>query len=352
MRTYESHHRPPTGWLARATISGFVAIGVSTIALVIVSGVAGALGEAYRESNVVFTWMYELTHNPLVELASASLFASLALQMTFGMFWAIIYALWAQPRLRHTPGWQAGMLFSMLPYALSVVLFLPAAGAGLFGSNLGAGPLPLVGNLLLHLIWGATLGAGYGAGSDRTESVEDVDQQEPYESVRLRGAETGAARGILLGAVAGGAIGVVLGIVFKPASSELLIGSWPVAMGVGGALAGGAVGALIGSLAGLGSGEEFEYEDLPPVTGQPIAAALLPLGVIAVVATLVVSIGSLLLTSAVGMPHEDLHHVGPVTLDGYYTGPILVGLGILTIVIVVAVVLDRAGRGESEHVHP
>jgi hypothetical protein len=167
--------RRPEGWLARATIAGFVALGVSTVVLVIVSGIAGSLGEVYRGTNVLFDWMYGLTHNPVVELGRASIFASLAVHMTVGMFWAVLYALWFEPRLRQFPGWQAGVLYSGLPWIFSIFVFLPVTGAGLLGSELKAGPLPLLGNMILHMLWGATLGAGYSAGADRVEAVADAE---------------------------------------------------------------------------------------------------------------------------------------------------------------------------------
>src|SRR5688572_21910529 len=91
----------------RAIIAGFVALGVSTVTLVVVSGVAGALGEVYRDQNILFRWMYELTHNPVVELGREKVFASLAVHLIFGMIWALLYAFAFEPRLRHLPGWQA-----------------------------------------------------------------------------------------------------------------------------------------------------------------------------------------------------------------------------------------------------
>ena len=338
------------GRLGRAIIAGFVALAVSTVSLVIVSGVAGALGEAFRGQGLFFQWMYELTHNPVVELGRGELFAALAVHLFFGMVWALLYALAFEPRLRHYPGWLSGALFSMLPFFLSVVLFLPITGAGFFGTNLQAGPLPLIGNLILHLIYGATLGAGYAA--DRYVPLDDLEDTEvdmAAQRATMRRAETDAARGILIGALFGGTLGVVSGGVLPFSSAESLVGNWSVALGVGGALVGGAVGALIGSMAGLTT-PEAEVIDAPPMAGQPISAALLPLGVIIVVAALIVSIGSLLLTVA-GDVHK-IHEVDVATtfLNPYYVPAIIAGLGILTAIVGGATVLHlRLPRHRNHH---
>ena len=44
-----------------------------------------------------------------------------------------------------------------------MIIFLPLAGGGLLGLGLGAGPLPILGNLLVHLVYGVTLGFLYPA---------------------------------------------------------------------------------------------------------------------------------------------------------------------------------------------
>jgi hypothetical protein len=346
----QSHTTPAerqgSGQMGRAIIAGFVALGVSTVALVIFSGLAGSLGEVYRDRGFLFEWMYQLTHNEIVERGRGQVFASLAVHLFFGMLWALLYALVFEPRLREYPGWLSGALFAMLPFFLSVVVFLPMTGGGLFGSELGAGPLPLIGNLILHLIYGATLGAGYAA--DRyapMDFTEDGPADQAAQRATMRRAESGAATGILIGAGVGGLTGVVLGYLLPFSSGAALVGSWPVALGVAGALAGGAVGALIGSMTGLTEPEAVDREHAAPSGGQPVSAALLPLGVIALVATLIVSIGSLLLTVAGSDPHA-AREAGQY----FYLWPIVVGLGILTLIVGGAAALDMLlPRAEEEH---
>lgn len=62
--------------------------------------------------------------------------------------------------------WLRGMLFSIAPWLVMMIVMMPMAGAGFFGLNLGmAGPVM---TLVLHLIFGAVLGAVYGARAART----------------------------------------------------------------------------------------------------------------------------------------------------------------------------------------
>ncbi len=336
--------RRPSGWLARAIIAGFVALGVSTVVLVMASAAAGAIGELYRDSNVITQWMFGLTHNPVVELGRGRLFVSLAVHLVVGMFWAIVYALVYQPRNRHYPDWLAGVQFSMIPFVFSLVIFLPATGGGFAGTDLGAGPLPILGNLILHIIYGATLGTLYGADADRADTRGKTEAQVAHQMLTLGRAESSAARGILVGAALGALAGVGLAYVLPFSTVEQLVSNWPLAMGVTGALAGGAVGALIGSMVGLTDPEA------PAISGpaalsnepQPVAAALIPLGVILVVACLIVTIGSALLT--VG----DTHIFGR---ERGYNQAIALGLGILTVVSLGAAWLSRGGERPDEPRH-
>jgi hypothetical protein len=328
--------RRPVGWLSRATIAGFIALGLSTVALVAAFVLTSAIGELAGGSNMstVTVWMYELANNPVVERGRGSLVASLALHMVFGLFWAVVYALLFEPRLRQYAGWQAGLIFSLLPYLLSVAVFLPITGGGLFGSALGAGPLPLVGNLILHFIYGATLGAIYGSGADRVESAGDTEAEQVRQSLTLGRAEASAARGIIIGGSLGAVAGVLFAAAFPAIQLERLVGSWPLAMGVAGALSGAAVGALVGSLMGLTDPSAPSYAE-PPSTGLGTAAALIPLGVVGFVATMIVTLGSALLT--VG----DTHHFGK--RQGYDQA-IILGLLILAVIVTGATILSRGPR--------
>ena len=62
-------------------------------------------------------------------------------------------------RIPGTKAWQKGILFAIGAWVLMMVGPMPMAGAGLFGSHLGmAAPVM---TLMLHILFGAVLGASY-----------------------------------------------------------------------------------------------------------------------------------------------------------------------------------------------
>lgn len=74
------------------------------------------------------------------------------------IMWGILFAL-IEPSV---PGgyWRRGVIFSIGAWLLMMIIPMPMAGAGLFGLNLGIGAP--VATLVLHIIFGAVLGAVYG----------------------------------------------------------------------------------------------------------------------------------------------------------------------------------------------
>src|SRR3954469_17480874 len=89
------------------------------------------------------------------------------------------------------------MVFALVPFLLSVVVFFPIMDAGVLGKDLGAGPLPVVGNLILHLIYGATLGTLYSVDLERWLDGSYADR------AFNRKAEQYAAIGLVIGAPVG-----------------------------------------------------------------------------------------------------------------------------------------------------
>ena len=241
---------------ARAIVSGFVATVALVITFILAYGLAVVLSgvelvqrrgaEGFRD------YFYGLTHNQLIDSAYDNLYFALALHLAAGLVWALIYAYVAEPRLSG-PGWFRGIVFSFVPWILSLVVFLPIVGGGFFGSQLNAGPLPIIGNLILHLVYGASLGLLYSPFGDRLVDSMTESDFTPEEAERsLRQSEALQARGILAGLVVGIVIGVVGAVIAASAGPETeVLGVSPLAFATASTLIGAAFGGLIGSLAGL-----------------------------------------------------------------------------------------------------
>src|SRR5207245_2183156 len=74
-----------------------------------------ANGAADSQGDIVRRWLYELTHNKVVEFSSASPAYALILHVVLGIIWALVYARFVEGnrRLRwwvgDGPGWSRGM---------------------------------------------------------------------------------------------------------------------------------------------------------------------------------------------------------------------------------------------------
>src|SRR5262249_13946515 len=142
-----------------------------------------------------------------------TLFIDIFIDVFVGLFWACLYVLYFDrllqgpewPQFVRRRGWARGMTFALLPWALSILLFLPVAGGGFLGFGLGAGPLPIVGNLILHLVYGAVLG-GFHALGDVAEPQGRIHllEHQPVLDDGERGAALGIIIGVFLGLILGG----------------------------------------------------------------------------------------------------------------------------------------------------
>jgi hypothetical protein len=130
------------------------------------------------------------------------------------------------------------MQFSLVPWLLSLIIFLPFMGGGVLGMGIGAGPLPILGNLILHLVYGAVLGSAYA------EAAEDWLDDTEVDHLNAAAAERGAAIGLVAGLVPG----LVLGWLVAPAFDDLV---GRPATGIGVAFIGAVIGLAIGSFAGM-----------------------------------------------------------------------------------------------------
>ena len=106
----------------------------------------------------------------------------LALVFVSEFGWAVVYSHLAVPLLR-IPPWLRGLAFSALPSAVSLLVVLPLLGAGPLGLGLGAGVVPLAGEVLRNGLFGVALAASY--------SLLRVARQRPARAVAAADALTG-----------------------------------------------------------------------------------------------------------------------------------------------------------------
>ena len=282
-------------WLSDGIIAGFVAIGTATavlfIAYVLANGAADSQGDVFRQ------WLFQLTHNEVVSFSSGRPAYALAIHVVLGVIWALIYARFVEGNralswwIGRGPGWERGMRFAILPWLFSLVVLLPAAMVNMLGWALSAGPLVPLGNLILHLIYGFTLGQLYDSSSDELAAAT---LEDPLNRQVVAHSEDVGAAGIVVGAIVGALVGVGLGIVLPPVLPNVDFGGWEAALAVGGILAGGAVGGIVGSFAGLPQAppdpadvdDPFRYHVLP---------FLIPPVVIVIIIAIITTLGTTLL---------------------------------------------------------
>jgi hypothetical protein len=239
--TVEYRSGPRRRWLADAIIAGFVAIGTSIAALMVAYVVAN--GAADSQGDLVRRWLWQLTHNQVVAFSSGSPAYALALHVVLGIIWAIVYARFVDGNralrwwIGDGPGWSRGMRFALLPWLVSLLVLLPAAAINMLDWALSAGPLVPLGNLVLHLIYGFTLGQLYDPSADEPAVGADLAYAEPMQRQAVEHSEDFGAAGILVGAVVGAAVGIGMAIILPPVLPNVDFGGWEAALAVGGILA-------------------------------------------------------------------------------------------------------------------
>jgi len=226
-------------WLPSGIIAGFAATVVMSIVLIIGYLTADLIAD--QDASTISQWFYGLTHNTLTDDTFALPVGAISLNLLVGVFWALVYAAVFEPRMGGS-GWWQGVKFSLLPWLLSLVVFFPLVGAGFFGASLEAGPLPAIGNLILHLAYGATLGSIYAI-------PENSGLAQVHDNPRMAGwIDEGLAVGLAAGLMVGLIFGALVGLIVNygdVTSTELTL-----AGGVFGMLGGAIVGPLIGLEAG------------------------------------------------------------------------------------------------------
>lgn len=217
-------------WLTDGLVSGFVATFAMTVVLVAAYAFWRSVGSI--DGSGLSRWFYALSNNLVTERTTDQVALSIAANLAMGLILAVIYAYFVEPRLSG-PGWRRGMQFALIPWLLSLLVFLPLVGGGFLGLGLGAGFLPILGNLVLHMVYGAVLGAVYDLTLDDGVEASEIEHRNSAKAER------------------GAAIGVVAGLVLG------LLGGWLLSPQLAGDLGQGAVllaGALIGAAGGLAAG--------------------------------------------------------------------------------------------------
>lgn len=229
-----------TDWVRISVIAGFIATFMMTATMTAGYLFANAVGDA--DGATMLQWFEALSGNEVVDRVGESFAVGMVLNLIVGLVWALIYGRLAEPMLRG-PGWWQGVQFAMIPFLLSILVFFPLMGAGFLGMDLDAGPLPVIGNFVLHVVYGAALGFFFAI-EEGSGISEDHNEHEAAAS-----AERGAAMGVL----AGGVIGAIGGFLVAPGMDELA--GRPV-ITLAGILTGAAVGTLVGSLMGMTTDED------------------------------------------------------------------------------------------------
>lgn len=214
--------QPKGDWLARSYVCGYFASTAMLIVLMV------AFMGMLILSGTDASWAQSLTNNTLTVAAKNSPFTSITLHFMAGVLLALGYGAFFHDKVKG-PSWQKGIVYAMGPFLISVLVFFPMVGAGFLGFKLGAGPLPLMGNMILHAAYGLTLGVTYGF-------LTDVDSNVVQSS----------ARKAAIGLTGGGILG--FGIAYALTSGTMGINAaW---FQMSGALVGSALGCLIGVVSG------------------------------------------------------------------------------------------------------
>jgi hypothetical protein len=232
-------------WLSDSLLSGFVATVAMSAALAGAYGLANSVGD--QTGNRVERWLYALSHNEITDRANDSLVLAIGLNLILGLVFAVVYGM-IEHRLPGRAGWQRGMLFSLPLWLISIVLFFPVMDAGLFGGDLDAGPLAIIGNLILHLIYGAVLGSLYAVDVD---AWLDGSREDHATALDMQ-------RDTMIGVLGGAVVGFVAGVLLRDQFDSAMNESMTMLVG---ALAGAAIGGLVGSVM-----TEEHHDRTPPDT--------------------------------------------------------------------------------------
>src|SRR5947209_8292396 len=194
-------HPRHIGWVSRAVVSGFLGSLAALLVLVAAFAFASAVGSTNPDGNFFSAWAYNLANNKVTNLVTTvHVVQAVGLHIVAGIVWAAIYAAIVEPNLRGH-GWFKGLVFAIVPLLFSLFVFLPIVGAGVAGMSVGAGPLPWIGAVLLHAVYGVVMGETYAL-ADGEGILGGVDSTQAKAFTRVE-------RDMAVGLVAGAIIGAI-----------------------------------------------------------------------------------------------------------------------------------------------
>ena len=252
IRTYSA-----TDPFARALVAGFIA---ATATLLLVGPVWGAamLVAAHSFSapgwaTPALVWLQVLPKTGLLDPTRPTLYQALGLYFAAGLLWGPVYTHIFSVRLTSLQ-WERGLVFACVPWLFSSLVLLPMAGGGLLGLGFGAGPLPLIGSLVLYAVYGVALTRLTGPVGDL---VPGYAAPRDMQAAASHSAEVGAAAGVVAGLVVGAAFGLSLIGVFHSVGVPGGPSMHPLGLFAGSTFVGGGLGGLIGSFLGLTRAEAY-----------------------------------------------------------------------------------------------
>lgn len=183
----------------RAILAGFCGSTLAVIVLLFSHIFAQILSQGLEQ----FTLVHALVDNDLTVAVANNLYLTVLAHFVIGLGFAVMYAKIVD-QLPGANSWRSGLIFSSLLWVLSGLVFFPLVGAGFFGLGLGAGALPFLGSLVLHLAYGFTLGLVYSPYFSSV-GVNRIAQRNPESGGQPSpSSDKAAALGILGGAATGG----------------------------------------------------------------------------------------------------------------------------------------------------
>jgi len=196
-------------------------------------------------------WATQLTDNTLTAAAQNFPYVAIFLHFLAGTGFAMLYGGYAERRLSG-PAWMKGLKFSAVLFGVSVF----ALSAATMMWRVDPGPLALLGNFVLHVVYGLTLGILF---QQLAESERVIDG-----GLEVRASARKGAYGLVLGAVAGTMFAVLA--LWIAGSDGHAMTSFPDSwVHLSGALTGSALGCLIGLI----QGEDREVTILRKVALNP-----------------------------------------------------------------------------------